>query len=90
MKVLGIIIMASNDFPRDDLIYGHEQRKKRREKCCNTTSECLTDSEAVTRCQRGEPIILLILRAGGKSYAKAQERSAKNFTSKIKQLKGMI
>lgn len=51
MKVLGIIMMASNDFPRDDLIYGHEQRKKAR-KYYNITLEYLTDSKAVTWCQK--------------------------------------
>lgn len=51
MKVLGIIMMASNDFPRGELIYGHKQRKKAR-KYWNITLEYLTDSKAVTLCQK--------------------------------------
>lgn len=88
MKVLGIIMMASNDFPRGELIYGHKQRKKAR-KYWNITLEYLTDSKAVTLCQKKKkrPVVLLIL--GKKSYAKVQEGNAK-FTYDIKQLKGMI
>ena len=51
MKGLGIIMMASPDFPRGELIYGHKQREKAR-RCYNITSEYLTDSKAVTQCQK--------------------------------------
>lgn len=78
MKVLGIIMMASNDFPRGELIYGHKQRKKAR-KYHNITSEYLTDSKAVTLCQK-RPIILLIL---GKRVMSKYKRGMQNSHMKL-------
>lgn len=78
MKVLGIIMMASNDFPRDDLIYGHKQRKKAR-KYYNITLEYLTDSKAVTWCQK-RPITLLIL---GKRVMPTYRRGMQNSHLKL-------
>lgn len=73
-KVLGIIMMASNDFPRGKLIYGHKQRKKKARKYHNITLEYLTDSKAVTPCQK-RPIILLIL---GKRVMPTYKRGMQN------------
>lgn len=78
MKVLGIIMMASNDFPRGELIYGHKQRKKAR-KYHNITLEYLTDSKAVTLCQKS-PLILLIF---GKRVMPKYKRGMQNSHMKL-------
>lgn len=78
MKVLGIIMTASHDFPRGELIYGHKQRKEAR-KYHNITLEYLTDSKAVTLCQK-RPIILLIL---GKRVMPKYKRGMQNSHMKL-------
>lgn len=51
MKGPGVITMATPDFPRGELIYGHKQREQAG-RYYNITSEYLTDSKAVTLCQK--------------------------------------
>lgn len=61
-------------------------KEKKARKYHNITLEYLTDSKAVTLCQKKAHHAAHFRK---KSYAKVQEGNAK-FTYEIKQLKGMI
>lgn len=79
MKGPGIIMTASSDFPRGELIYGHKQREKAR-RYCNITLEYLTDSKAVTQCQKKRPIIPFLL---GKRVMPKYKRGIQNSHLKL-------